>query len=193
MHLSLKSQSLIALTLLTLMIATRGQHFPALNALPSPSWAVFFLAGFYLRSVWVFVGLLAAAAGLDFTAVGWAGVSDFCITPAYAFLLPAYGALWLSGRLYAGHYRFAWSNLPPLLLYALLGALACELFSSGGFYFFSGRFADPQLPEFAGRIGTYFPAYLGSMLCYIGLAVAIHITFYLSGRGAVPARDALTG
>jgi hypothetical protein len=61
----------------------------------------------------------------------------------------------------------------------LLGSVACELLSSGGFYFFSGRFAEPGFAEFVTREARYFPMYLQSMLFYIGIATAVHALFGL--------------
>ncbi len=50
--LSKRNQILIGLVLVALMVATGGHHYPAVrHMLPSASWAVFFLAGVYLRPV----------------------------------------------------------------------------------------------------------------------------------------------
>ena len=179
-----RQQLLIAAGLAILMAATRGHHFATLQHLPSASWAVFFLAGVYLRPRWALPALLAATWLLDFAAVTWGNSSSFCLTPAYVFLLPAYSSLWLAARIYAGHYRFAWRTLLPLGVSVLLGAFACELFSSGGFYFFSGRFAAPTFSEFASRLVTYFPASLQSLAFYVGIAALLHVAFTLL-RGTV--------
>ncbi|MGH8472507.1 MAG: hypothetical protein ACREVJ_08675, partial [Gammaproteobacteria bacterium] len=56
-----RSALAIGLTLALLMAATRSHHFAATLHLPDASWAVFFLAGFYLRPLWVFPALLALA------------------------------------------------------------------------------------------------------------------------------------
>jgi hypothetical protein len=66
------------------MAATRGYHFVTTEHLPSASWAAFFLAGMYLGSRWVFPVLLAEAALLDFAAITWGGVSNFCVSPPMA-------------------------------------------------------------------------------------------------------------
>lgn len=175
MHLDIRQQWMIGLGLVVLMVMTRGHHFASVAALPAASWAVFFLAGVYLRSVWVFPALLAAAGLLDVAAITWGGVSSFCVTPAYAFLMPAYGALWLAGRWYAGRHSEQWRSLIALGASVLLGALICELLSSGGFYFLSGRFAQPGLTEFGNRLLQYFPASLSNLVCYVGLATLIHV------------------
>ncbi len=189
--LSTRNQLIVGLALAALMAATRGHHFATLEHLPGASWAVFFLAGVYLRPVWVFPALLAEAAFLDFAAVTWGGVSSFCISPAYAFLLPAYGSLWLAGRWYAARHRFAWTTLLPLGLSVLAGAVVCELLSSGGFYFFSGRFVDPTLAEFYVRLAKYFPPYLESLAFYVGLAAVVHAVVTLARPAR--ARDLTAG
>ncbi|HZV98879.1 MAG TPA: hypothetical protein VFF74_07805 [Methylophilaceae bacterium] len=168
-------QLLIGVILAALLIVTRGHHFASISHLPSASWAVFFLAGVYLRPAWVFAGLLALAAGLDIAAVTWGGVSNFCVSPAYPFLLPAYGALWLAGRWLAAHYRFAWSTLATAVGSLFVSTVAAELFSSGGFYFFSGRYADPTLVEFGHRFAKYYPSAVSNILLYVGIAAIIHI------------------
>lgn len=190
--LSNRNQILIGAVLALLLIATRGQHFATLHSLPGASWAVFFLAGVYLRPMWILPALLAFVWGLDFAPYLLSGASlaeivnggqAFCLTPAYVFLLPAYAALWFAGRWYARQYRFEWRTLLPLGAATFGGAAVCELFSSGGFYFFSGRFAEPTVAEFAGRLMTYFPGELQSLVFYVGIAAVVHALFGLA-RGA---------
>lgn len=180
----------IGIVLALLLVATRGHHFATLEHLPGASWAAFFLAGVYLRSAAALAALLALVWLLDFAAFRWGGASGFCLTPAYVFLLPAYGSLWLAGRWYAGRHRLAWRTLRPLALSVIAGALLCELLSSGGFYFFSGRFPAPSLAVFGERIAEYFPSYLRSLAFYAGIAAALHAAIALaceSSRRAQPA------
>ena len=177
--LSTRNQLLIAFMLVVLMIITRGHHFAGMHNLPGASWAVFFLAGVYLRMFWSLPCLLVLSWWLDFAAYTWGGASGFCLTPAYVFLLPAYASLWLAGRWYAERHRFSWSTLKPLALSILAGLILCELFSSGGFYFFSSRFADTTWFEFAGRTLEYFPLYIESLLFYTGIAMVVHAAFVL--------------
>ncbi len=183
---SSRARLLIGLGLVALVAATRSHHFATPYNLPDASWAVFFLAGVYLRSPWLLAGLLAEAALVDFAAVTLGGVSSFCVSPAYVFLLPAYSALWLAGRWYAGHHRFAWSTLLPLVGALLLGTVACELLSSGGFYLFSGRFADTSLSGFGARLVTYLPGSLQSVAFYVAPAALVHAFLGLAGGAARP-------
>ena len=95
--------------------------------------AVFFLGGLYLRGHLPFVGLLALAVGIDWAAIELAGVSDFCVTPAYAFLLPAYAVLWYGGRAWAPRMRQDWRGVSGALLVALVCASLSFAISNGAF------------------------------------------------------------
>ncbi|MCP8686502.1 hypothetical protein [Marinobacterium sedimentorum] len=174
LQLSSRAQLVLGLVLALMMAASRGHHFASLENLPSASWALFFIAGFYLRSTWAFAGLMAEAVLLDFIAVGFQGAIDLCITVSYPMLLPAYGALWMGGQWLATRYRAHWSMLGPLLLSVLLASSLCQLISSGSYYYFSGRFADPNLAEFAQRMLYYGPLSLESMAFYIALTTLLH-------------------
>ncbi|MDH5358155.1 MAG: hypothetical protein OEW63_05970 [Gammaproteobacteria bacterium] len=180
--LSKRHQYIIGLLLVTLMAITRGHHFFTLQNLPSASWAIFFLAGFYLTGKSVFPLLLAEAALLDYIAITWGGVSSYCVSPAYSLLLPAYGALWLAGHWYASHYQFSWRTLLPLTSSVILATVICTVLSGGGFYFFSGRYAEPTFVEYTQRFSTYFPGYLTNMAFYVGLAAICHMIFVLTNR-----------
>jgi hypothetical protein len=188
--LSTRSQTVVGCALIALLVLTRGDHFPTLQQLlPSASWAVFFLAGVYLRPAWAPALLFGTAGALDYAAVTWGGTSDFCVSPAYIALLPAYGSLWLAGRWYAGRYRGAPPTLLPLAAGAFAGTLLGEVISSGGFYFYSGRFADPTFAEFTVRFEKYFPASLESTLFWVAAAALVHVVAAMSrDRATKPAR-----
>ena len=178
--LPLRHQYLIGSILIALMIVTREYHFSSLHSLPGASWAVFFLAGIYLSSSWSLLGFLSLACALDSSAYLTVAESEFCLTPAYFFLLPAYSALWAAGHWFAAsYYQFSWRSLGLLSFSLLTGAILCELFSSGGFYFFSGQFEAATLSEFWQRELHYFPRYLQSLLFYVSTAVTIHALFVL--------------
>ena len=182
--LSKPHQFLTGCSLVALMVATRGHHFPTMQAmLPSASWAVFFLAGIYLRALWFPALLMLLAAGLDYIAISVGGVSPFCISPAYAALLPAYASLWFAGRWYQR--RCGLTTIAPLPLIASVstGALLCEIISSASFYVFSGLFAAPTFIEFAERFSRYFPSSLISIALWVGIATVLHAA-QLAARGA---------
>jgi hypothetical protein len=177
MSLSTRSQVIIGFFLMILMAVTRGHHFATINHLPSASWAVFFLAGLYLSGKWMFPLLLAQAALMDFVSITWGDASSYCVSPAYSLLLLVYGALWLAGRWYASHHQFNWKTLLPLISSVVLVTIISTVLSGGGFYFFSGRYAEPTLIEYAHRFAIYFPRNLSNMAFYLTLATICHIAF----------------
>jgi hypothetical protein len=172
--LPLRYQGYLACGLAVLMALTRAQHPLSLDHLPESSWAVFLLAGVYVRSPWVFVGLLAEAALLDWGAIALGGVSSFCVSIAYAALLPAYGALWGAGRWYARHHRERIGSLLRYSLAVIGGAAICELISSGSFYFFSGQVPQPTPAGFIDAFARYFPHNLGTVAIYAASAALVH-------------------
>jgi len=185
---SLRQSALILLALSALMWLTRGQHIATLTQLPDASWAIFFALGFYFRRNLLLPLFLAQAALIDYLAITQFGVSDYCVTPAYTMLLPAYAALWLAGRNYAARFRFNWPTLLPLTASAAAGTLVCELISSGSFYFTSGRFADTSLTEFGSRIVQYLPGNLASVALYLGCIALTHGLIVYGQQRAAHAR-----
>ena len=174
LNLSRTTQLYIGIALMALMAMTRGSHFP-LHNLPSASWAVFFLAGVLLRPKWVFPLLFAEATIIDVLSVGWINAGHHCMTVAYWMLVPAYAALWFGGRLYAGWHRDQAGSLAVLVPVMALSALVCNVLSSGGFYFFSGRYEAPTVAGMVERNGHYYPQYLSSLALYVGIAVVLYV------------------
>lgn len=186
-HLS-RTELAIACALAALMAATRFHHFGSALQLPDASLAVFFLGGLYLRRSVAFGACIGLAALVDYLAIAHAGVSDWCVTPAYAFLLPTYGCLWWAGVWCAKHERRGWRGWARLAG-ALCGATALAfLISSGSFYAWSGYFGELPLSEYAARSVRYFPAYLGSALAYVAAALSFEALKRLSDIFAAWAR-----
>ncbi len=168
-------QTTLALLLALLMVATRFHHFGSATHLPDASLAVFFLGGFYLRRSALLGCYLAEAALIDYLAIAFGGVSDWCVTPAYAFLVPAYASLWLGGAWYARHHRMAWGTLVPFAGAVALGVSAAFLISNASFYFLSGYFPEMSWMEYAYRVARYFPPYASAAAAYIVLAAGLHV------------------
>ncbi len=186
-NLSKRSQILVGVVLVLLMAITRGSHFSGIN-LPSTSWAVFFLAGVLLRPRWVFPLLFLQALVMDLAATGWAADSH-CMTIAYWSLVPAYGALWFGGRLYAGWHREQLSSLLTLAPTLVVSAFVAQLFSSGGFYWLSGHYSDQSWSGMLERVVGYLPKSLSGLLLYTALAVVVYVTARLLNEQRQIARD----
>jgi len=158
--------------LIALMVLTRFHHFGDVLHLPDASLAVFFFAGFYRKNA-LPVFLLALAALIDYVAIK-NGTSDWCVSPAYVFLIPTYWVMWLAGRYCSGFKSFNSTALALSLGMVALSTSLAFAISNGSFYLFSGRFGDLSLIDYSLRVAKYYPSYLGAALVYglVGLAVA---------------------
>jgi hypothetical protein len=174
MHLTRRQQLNIGLILALIMAFTRSHHWATLHALPDASWAIFFLVG-------------VTAPIVDRTRAGCRRDGHrlcrhhpirrigLCVSPR---LLAAGTCLRRTVRRRAHLCRASQhaSHRPALAgRHGLGGAVIAELFSSGGFYFFSGRVANPTLVAFVPNFFEYFPAMLSSFALYLGLAMIAHL------------------
>ncbi|MEW5904656.1 MAG: hypothetical protein AB1722_09995 [Pseudomonadota bacterium] len=168
----------IAAALIALMAATRMHtHFGSALYLPDASLAVFLLAGVFIASPWLFGALLLEAGVLDYLAITQFGVSDYCISAAYGFLIPTYGALWYAGRYYARQHQDSLRSLALFAGVSFVALNAAFLISNGAFYLFSGRFPELGLAEYATRVMQYYLPYLSSAVVYLLPAVLAYAAF----------------
>ena len=98
LNLTARQQIAIGLALVLMMLLTRSHHWAGIHWLPDASWAIFFLLGVYVRALWVVPVLIAASVVIDYVAITGGGVSDFCVSPAYWLLVPAYAVLFAGGH-----------------------------------------------------------------------------------------------
>ncbi|HTW73962.1 MAG TPA: hypothetical protein VMD56_03450 [Steroidobacteraceae bacterium] len=165
------------------MFATRQYHF---GPLPDASWAVFFLGGLYLGGTRVFALFMVAAVAIDYIATEHLGVSTYCLSPAYVFLLPAYATLWLGGAVVARR----WRRERPVRNGALaavaltLSVSVCFLVSNGTFYWFGGRVPMPSLSGWVANLRDWYGYFLAVPCAY---AAGAGLLRGLAERVAVPA------
>ncbi|MET4728945.1 hypothetical protein ABIE09_002757 [Lysobacter enzymogenes] len=184
------AQLAILAALSILMAATRFHAIGAALHLPDASMAVFFLGGLYLQRHRLFAGLLAAAVAIDYIAITGRGMDFFqhyCVTPSYAFLLLAYAVLWYLGRAWAPSMSARPRAMLGALAVALAAAAASFLISNGAFYWFGGRYLDPNFAEYLQRVWRWGPLFVGTTMAYIGAALLAHA---LIARFARPRGDA---
>mgnify|MGYP001616551646 CR=1 FL=1 len=177
-----KTPLVIAALLGLVMAATRFHHFGSAISLPDASLAIFFLAGFYLRSPLVLAGFLAEAALIDYVAITYGGVSDWCVSPAYFFLIPTYASLWFAGRWVAARQRQTWHTLTLLFAALAVGVTVAFLISNGSFYLLSGRFPELSWAQYAARVAKYFPPYALSTFLYVLFAATAHVVLTIAAR-----------
>lgn len=153
--------------LMGLMAATRFHHFGNVTTLPDASLAVFFLAGLLLASPWIFVLLLIEAALIDYLAIQYGGVSDWCVTPAYLFLVPTYGVMWLGGRLSQASPLDQWQGWAVTSGTLLAATVNAFLISNFSFYYLSGYFGQISVLEYSQQTLPYAVPYLTWTLIYV--------------------------
>jgi hypothetical protein len=177
----------IVAALILLVAATRYNHFGSSLALPDASYAVFFLGGLYLgrmRGGWAILALLMVEAALvDYYAINFQGVSGWCVTSAYGFLMLAYALLWSVGRWYAPRHNLTGKGFLGLFASAVAAASVAFVIANVSFYLLSGYFGSMGVAEFAARVAQYFGSYIEVAVMYIGCAVIMQMGYtILTGK-----------
>jgi len=172
------------------MWLTRSHEISRFLTLPDASWAAFFVAGL-LATRWPGAGLLMAVAGAtDYLALR-DGVSDYCVTPAYVFLVPTYLALWAMGRCAGAGLSYTLRGL--LRVSALLSAAVIGAFfiSNASFYGLSGYFENLPALAYAQAVAPYFPMFLEGTALYTAVALlAVYVWRARAGLdGTCPTSD----
>ena len=183
-----KNALIIAVLLALLMAATRPHPIGALTHLPDASIAIFFAAGFYLGRWLLFAFYCSLAALLDFLSITAGGVSSFCATPAYGFLIPTYAVAWQAGILFKEHYALTWRSALIFAALALAAASIAFIISNGSFYLLSGYYGAPDWSEYRRGFGLYYPYYVISALAYILALGLIHVGLQYLRKTAQPER-----
>lgn len=156
------------------MVCARGEHFANADALPTASWAVFFLAGALLRPLWMLPLLFGIVSLLDLIGLASGSSSDWCLSPAYWALALAYAVLWWGGLLFASQLqRQAWRRVTRPLLALLISGSAAYVLSKVGFYFLSGRYPHATLSGLIAHMPADYPHALATLVGYVGLAFAL--------------------
>lgn len=158
--------------LLLVMLATRSSHFATAWSLPDASRAVFFLGGFYLARKYFGV-LIGTAIAMDFISMALGG-SRACLSPGYPLIVPAFAVLWFGGEMlrkvqsrdvlfFAKAAAYWW--VAATIAYAMTGA---------GYYFLSGKFADPSLSGWFERLQTWYAMFVAQPMLYLVVAAVVH-------------------
>lgn len=154
--------------LIGLILLTRMNHFGDHVYLPDATIAALFLGGLLItRSSWLALAI-AAAFGMDFYALGFKGVSDYCMSLGYWGLIPTYAAVWGAGRWLAKREQpFA---AIPYSTVALAAASVAFVLSNAFWYSFSDKVNTLTVVEFTQRVAQYYTPYVGFAMMYLGIA-----------------------
>ena len=175
----------IFLAIAAVMAVTRLNHF---GAIPDASWAMFLVAGYYLRGQvrWAFPALMVVAVAVDWFVITSSGLdfwSHYCVSPGYWFLLPAHFSLWAAGAAVARFDTHPGANTLAMLVAAVVaGTALCHLFAQGGFYWLSDSVAEPTFAGWAKNYTDWFLPYLRTTGLYVGLAAVVHVAVAKLGR-----------
>lgn len=171
----------IFLGLALVMGVTRVHPSLLHHALWDASWGVFFLAGFWLRGQgrWAFPLLMAEAVLMDYLVITGQGIdfwSHYCVSPAYWFLVPSYGALWLGGSWLAKRQQGLSLATLGLAIAALLVAEGlCYLISNGSFYWISASVPAPRsFTAWFANLGDWYLPFLTGTAVYVALGAVLH-------------------
>lgn len=171
----------IFLALALLMAGTRIHLSLFQHDVSDASWAVFFLAGFWLRgnARWAFPLLMAEAVLVDYLVITQQGAdfwSHYCVSAAYWFLLPSYASLWLGGSWLAKRQLGLRPQTLGLAAMALLVSVtACYLVSNGSFYWLSDSVPLPRsMAAWSANLGLWYLPFLQTTALYVGLGALVH-------------------
>jgi hypothetical protein len=156
-----------------LILLTRSTHLAFAVALPDATMALMLLGGMWIRRWPGFAGLMGMVFASDWIATGTLGVPDYCLSPAYAGLVPAYLVVWLSG--WWLHAKRPQASLLGWLGTMLAASAAAFAISNAFWYAFSGGFDGWPVVRFAADVLAYYPAYAGTALGYVALAWLIRL------------------
>lgn len=179
---TLTQRLVILLALVAVMAATRIHLSLLHHSVLDASWAIFFLAGFWLRGAgrWAFPLLMAEAVLLDYLVISGQGIdfwNHYCVSAAYWFLVPSYFSLWLGGSWLAKHQ--VGLRLPTLGLAAvslIVSEAVCYLVSNGSFYWLSPSVTQTRgFANWFVNLGDWYLPFLETTALYVGVGVVIHV------------------
>jgi hypothetical protein len=164
---------ILPLALMGIMAVTRFSHFGSSFSLPDASLAVFFLAGSASLGLGFFALFLFEAGIIDYLAITQFSVSDFCISPAYACLIPTYAVMWFAGAYSKSFNALQFTDSLKTFGFAVFATTTAFIISNGSFYWLSGSFGELSWESYFRQSGHYLPSYVSASLIYIvaGLVV----------------------
>jgi hypothetical protein len=167
-----KNSILMSLVLIALILLTRTNHFGSNVYLPDATLAVLLFGGLMAMNYRWFGLAMVAAVGMDFYALGFAGVSDYCMSLGYWGLIPTYAMVWGAGRWLAKQKNpFA---LTGLFATSWLAISMAFVISNAFWYAFSDKVATLSVMEFSQRVAQYYVPYVSYAIMYLGFALVIH-------------------
>jgi hypothetical protein len=130
------------------------------------------------RGGWAILALfLVEAALIDFYVINFQGISGWCVTSAYGFLMVAYAALWAIGRWYAPLHDLSGKGLLGLFATAVSAGSLAFVIANVSFYLLAGYFGSMGVAEYTSRVAQYFGSYVAVAVAYIGCATIVQLGY----------------
>src|SRR4029077_4283807 len=117
------------------------------------------------------------AVGIDGIAIRHYGVSNYCVTPAYWFIVPAYAAVWLGGAWVRRHYQHSPRDLLRLLASLVASVTVCFLLTQASFYWLGGQVEHPSFAGWWSNFTRWYGYFLTVSSAYVAPAALVHIAF----------------
>ncbi len=168
----------VLLLVLALVMAATRFHFPTpVLHLADASWAVFFLGGFYLAKAWRWALplLFVEAVAIDYAAIQYLGVSNFCVTVAYWFLLPAYAALWFGGVWLNQRQSLNLQGFALAAISLLVSESLCFAISNGSFYWLGRHAGTANWSGYVANFEQWYFSFLRVPFEYVAAAAVLHV------------------
>jgi len=171
------------LALIAVLALTRSDHFGSSFKLPDASWAMFWLSGALSLRWWWPMLMMVTAAIVDYVVIS-NGVSSYCVTPAYPFLIPAYLSLWFMGRWIAASLNGEVRSLLRIAISLLNGVTVAFIISNASFFAFAGYFSTLSAWQFTQAVIQYWPGYILHTAVYASTGLLIrYIVVALQANG----------
>lgn len=159
----------VPITLIGLILLTRFNHFGDHVYLPDATLSALFLGGLLVPNMRWFWLAIGAAIAVDFYALGFVGISDYCMSLGYWGLIPTYAAVWAAGRWLAKNKQ----NTVTQMVVACGTFSVAFVLSNAFWYAFSDKVASMSVLQFSQAVSKYYLPYLGYAMMYLGIAWCI--------------------
>jgi hypothetical protein len=171
--------------LLAVMLVTRLPMSAGFLHFQDLSWAVFFLAGFYLRERWrwAFPVLIGTAVAIDLVAIRWMGVDNYCLTAAYWFVVPGYGSLWIGGAWLRRHESTDLRGIAVGAVVLIAAASLCFLITNASFYWIGERVTGPTWAGWVENFTRWYWPFVRVPLVFAGSVLLLRLLMRRAGSG----------
>jgi hypothetical protein len=170
---SLLPRPWLTLIFVALILVTRTNSNSAIINPPDATLGVFFLAGLWASAPLTFALLFGACMAADFASFAL-GVSDWCFTQAYVFLVPTYACLWCAGYLCRKLDMLRVVDLVKMAGALVVACAGAYFISSYSFFLLSGRYPETMTSiEYWTKILPHFHIYSEWAFGYTALGLAV--------------------